>query len=204
MLITASTATAKVPQSSGTVSVYDDVIVTATTFPGINPEVTGQWHFPMKYEPRTPGIGLFGATRSNMRSHAGIDLYAPPGTMIYAMTDGRVRNIDVFYQGLMSIEVENLDGTTIRYTELAPLVAIGDPVKQGQAIAKLRKNYDGTCMLHLEIYATISPDTLTDLENQSDYLYVPVGARSYRRRSDLVDPSAVYSLVRPSGNNSKP
>lgn len=175
---------------------YENVTPSATTFPGIDPQVTRQWLFPMTIEPSTPGIGVFGATRSNQRSHAGIDLYAPPGTKIYAMTDGTVRNIEVFYQSLLSIEVENLDGTTIRYTELDPLVKIGDRVVQGQQIAKLRRNYDGTCMLHLEVYATLSPGPLTDIENNSNYLHVVVGSRSFRRRSDLVDPSAVYTLRR--------
>lgn len=185
------------PTTAATQSVYDPVTVSTNRFPGIAPLITEKWQFPLKIEPTTPGIGLFGATRSNKRSHAGIDLYAAPGTLVYAMADGRVRNVEVFYQSLLAIEVENLDGTTIRYGELDSLVQIGDTIRQGQPIGKLRRNYDRTCMLHLEIYATIAPEPLTDLEDKSVYLYVPVSDRSYRRRGDLVDPSAVYTLRRP-------
>lgn len=195
--VAAASKTTSTPTTAATQSVYDQVTVTATRFSGIAALITEKWQFPLKIEPTTPGIGLFGATRSNKRSHAGIDLYAAPGTLVYAMTDGRVRNVEVFYQSLLAIEVENLDGTTIRYGELDSLVQIGDTIRQGQPIGKLRRNYDRTCMLHLEIYATIAPEPLTDLEDKSVYLYVPVSERSYRRRGDLVDPSAVYSLRRP-------
>jgi len=195
--VAVTSKTASPPTTAATQSVYDNVTVNATQFPGIAILITEKWQFPLKIAPTTPGIGLFGATRSNRRSHAGIDLYAAPGTLVYAMTDGKVRNVEVFYQSLLAIEVENLDGTTIRYGELDSLVQIGDTVRQGQPIGKLRRNYDRTCMLHLEIYATISTEPLTDLEDKSVYLYVPVSDRSYRRRGDLVDPSAVYSLRRP-------
>lgn len=112
------------------------------------------------------------------------------------MTGGKVRQIYLFYESLLAIEVENDDGTTIRYTELTPLVKVGDRVDQGQLIARLKKNSGGTCMLHLEIYATAGTGPLTQVNNKN-YLYVPMQKKSYMRRSDLVDPSAVYQLTRP-------
>jgi murein DD-endopeptidase MepM/ murein hydrolase activator NlpD len=166
-------------------------------FPGIDSKVTKLWSFPLKTEPYTPDAGQFGTRRTSKRIHAGIDLYAPSGTAVYAMASGRVSSIDVFYQGLKDIAIVNDDGTTIRYCELAPLVKVGDLVSQGQKIAKLRRNYDGTCMLHLEIYASASSQALTQTGNARDYLYVPAESKSYLRRRDLVDPSAVYSLKRP-------
>jgi murein DD-endopeptidase MepM/ murein hydrolase activator NlpD len=166
-------------------------------FPGINPKVTNRWVFPLKTEPYTPDAGKFGTRRTSKRIHAGIDLYAPSGTAVYAMASGRVSSIEVFYQGLKDIAIINDDGTTIRYCELAPLVEVGDRVSQGQEIARLRRNYDGTCMLHLEIYASASSQALTQTGNTRDYLYVPTATKSYLRRRDLVDPSAVYSLKRP-------
>jgi murein DD-endopeptidase MepM/ murein hydrolase activator NlpD len=169
----------------------------AAAFPGIARSITDRWQFPLKCEPETPVYGSFGSARTSKRLHAGIDLYAPSGTAVYAMTSGKVQNIAVFYNNLMELAVANHDGTTIRYCELVPLVKIGDTVSQGQIIAKLRKNYDGTCMLHLEIYAKISSEPLTQTENLTHYLYVPIGKKPYVRRCDLVDPSAVYALRRP-------
>ncbi|HBP37601.1 MAG TPA: hypothetical protein DD640_02455 [Clostridiales bacterium] len=165
-------------------------------YPGIDRSITADWIFPLQVETETPVYGLFGSSRSSRRIHAGIDLYAPTGTPIYAMTAGWVQNIDDFYQGLSEIAIANQDGTTIRYCELIPSVSIGDQVVQGQQIGTLKQNYDGTCMLHLEIYATISSDPLTQTENLSDYLHVPVGKKSYLRRRDLVDPSAVLLTMR--------
>jgi murein DD-endopeptidase MepM/ murein hydrolase activator NlpD len=167
-----------------------------TTFPGIDPQITGQWRFPLKTEPYTPPAGVFGSGRTSRRIHAGIDLYAPTGTGVYAMTSGRVFSIGIFYQGLKSIVVENDDGTTLHYTELAPLVEIGDRIEQGQLIARLRRNNDGTCMLHLEIYAAIDDEPVIQDWNKDDFLYVPFETKSYNRRRDLVDPSAIYSLQR--------
>jgi murein DD-endopeptidase MepM/ murein hydrolase activator NlpD len=190
-------ATAVTAGTAATTTATSSESAAITTFPGIPVAITRLWTFPMKIEPYTPAIGFFGASRTRKRIHAAIDLYAPSRTVICAMTTGRVRDIYVFYQGLMAIEVENFDGTTIRYGELTPLVNVGDLVDQGQPIAKLRRNYDGTCMLHLEIYATVNAGPLTQIDNLDNYLYVPVKAKSYMRRFDLVDPSAIYSLRRP-------
>lgn len=164
-------------------------------FWGISQQITSQWIFPLQIETHTPVQGLFGASRSNGRAHAGIDLYAPNGTDVFAMASGRVRSIYLFYEDLLAFEVENDDGTLIRYTELDPLVKTGERVEQGQLIAQLRKNSSGSCMLHLEIYATCSGQPTTQTDNRSNYLYVS-HTSSFMRRSDLVDPSAVYSLPR--------
>lgn len=193
----ATSPTAAVTTATAAPTTTPAVVAASDEFPGINPKLSCRWTFPMKIEPYTPAQGAFGANRTSARVHAGIDLYAPSGTEIYAMTDGRVRDITLFYNNLMAIEVENKDGTTIRYTELEPLVKAGDAVSQGQLIAKLRKNYSGTCMLHLEIYATVNAGALTQIDNQTDYRYVTVEEKTYMRRGDLVNPSAVYSLARP-------
>ncbi len=164
-------------------------------FPGIDPAVAGQWIFPMKIEPSTPSVGVFGAGRTSKRLHAGIDLYSPEGTEIYAMTDGHVQNILIFYENLKAIEVVNNDGTTIRYCELTPLVKVGDKIVRGQLIGKLKKNSGGTCMLHLELYATAGSAALTQTKNKH-YLYVSTQYGTFMRRQDLVDPSDVYGLPR--------
>ncbi len=174
----------------------DNASATQTAFPGIEQTVTDLWTFPLKIETRTPSQGVFGARRSGSRLHAGIDLYGADGTKVYAMAAGRVSKIYIFYEALLAIEVVNDDGTIIRYTELTPLVSVGDRVEQGQAIARLKKNSSGTCMLHLEIYATAGSGLLTQKDNNK-YLYVTAKSGSFMRRSDLVDPSAVYQLPRP-------
>ncbi len=165
-------------------------------FPGIADSVTRLWTFPMKCSPSTPAVGVFGASRGS-RLHAGIDLYAPAGTEIFAMTAGRIRSIEVFYQGLMAIDIENDDGTTIRYGEMVQSVQVGDRVERGQLLGRLKRNHDGTCMLHLEIYASVRPDDLTQTGNVKDYPLISVHTRSFRRRSDLVNPGAVYTLSQP-------
>lgn len=165
-------------------------------FPGIADSVTRHWTFPMKCSPATPAVGVFGANRGS-RLHAGIDLYAPAGTEIFAMTAGRIRSIEVFYQGLMAIDIENDDGTTIRYGEMVQSVQVGDRVERGQLLGRLKRNHDGTCMLHLEIYASVRPDDLTQTGNVKDYPLISVHTRSFRRRSDLVNPGAVYTLSQP-------
>jgi murein DD-endopeptidase MepM/ murein hydrolase activator NlpD len=166
-------------------------------FPGIPDVISSQWLFPLKVEPYTPPAGVFGSNRTKSRIHAGIDLYANSGTAVYAMTAGRVVSSGIFYQGLKNLVVENDDGTTIHYAELVPLVEVGDRVSQGQKIAILRCNFDGTCMLHLEIYASADSAPVIQDWNKDDFLYVPFASKSYERRRDLVDPSAVYSLMRP-------
>lgn len=184
------------PTAVPTVAVTENTAPAATEFPGIDSRITSRWLFPLRVDTYTPAQGLFGASRGSSRAHAGIDLYAPHGTEVYAMTSGQVRSIYLFYENLLAFEVENDDGTMIRYTELEPLVKVGDRVEQGQLIARLRRNSSGSCMLHLEIYATSCQTPMTQTDNKSNYLYVSTSGRSFMRRSDLVDPTAVYSLPR--------
>ncbi|MEA4888003.1 MAG: M23 family metallopeptidase [Clostridiaceae bacterium] len=202
-MMTAATTTATLETEIGLITspaipeaTSSATLAVTPVFPGIDPVITSQWIFPMKTEPTTPTVGVFGAGRTSKRLHAGIDLYSPDGTEIYAMAAGRVQNIIVFYENLMAIEVVNHDGATIRYCELTPSVKIGDKVDLGQLLGKLKKNSDGTCMLHLELYAAAGSAALTQTKNKH-YLYVSTRYGTFMRREDLVDPSGVYGLPRP-------
>lgn len=65
------------------------------------------------------GARYFGAPRVNGRAHAAIDFIAPKGRLVYAMTDGRVTRISLFFENTSAVEVQNTDGTIARYCEIA-------------------------------------------------------------------------------------
>lgn len=131
------------------------------------------------------GARRFGSRRAKGRKHAGIDLYAPAGTVVRAMSDGKVINVYAFYCGTWAIEIDH--GSFIaRYGEIDPdqnkiFVDKGDTVKRGEQIAvvgvligiKVPSN-----MLHLELYASTSHASLTEK-----------GSPPYQRRNDLFDPT---------------
>ncbi len=142
-----------------------------------------QWIIPLKGGPtEDPSVSgnYFGAGRKGGRTHAGMDYHAEPGTEVVAMTEGKVIKVYDFYSGTNAVEVENYDGTIIRYTEIQELVSIGDTVKQGDVIGRVITNQDDTpqSMLHLEIYMGTESGSLTQY-----------GTNSYNRRKDLIDPS---------------
>ena len=132
------------------------------------------------------GAGRFGSNRGGgKRKHAGCDLYAPTGTEVRAMADGKVRLVTRFYAGTDVIEIVH-EKHIIRYGEVLlgkSLVKAGDNVRRGQIIG-----YVGqlsikvpSMMLHLEMYA-----------NPSDTSGLTVrGANAYQRRTDLIDPTLI-------------
>lgn len=143
----------------------------------------------------TGGARYFGAPRTNGRAHAAIDFIAPGGTLVYAMTDGKVIRTSVFFQNTSAVEVQNTDGTIARYCEIAPSVSVNTIVQRGDVIGKIITNYAGTSMLHLEMYIGTASGSLSQGNNSSNYKYVTV--RNYERRSDLINPTgAIYLPVR--------
>jgi len=140
----------------------------------------------------TGGARYFGAARANGRAHAAIDFIAPGGTPVYAMTDGKVIRTSLFFQNTSAVEVQNTDGTIVRYCEISPAVSVGTTVHRGDVIGKIMTNNAGTAMLHLEMYMGTSSGSLSQSNNSRNYKYVTV--RNYERRSDLIDPTGAMDL----------
>jgi murein DD-endopeptidase MepM/ murein hydrolase activator NlpD len=136
------------------------------------------------------GARKFNSSRGKRR-HAGCDLYAPVGTEVRAMADGKVVNCYSFYWKTDAIEVDH--GTFIaRYGEVAPMskserdALIGKQVKRGDVLAKVGQliqpsgnKYKDT-MLHLEMYGSTQSPLKAPLTNKSS---------PFMRRADLVDPT---------------
>lgn len=116
--------------------------------------------------------GKFGAVRK-YDIHTGIDLICDVGTEIYAIEDGMVVNIEVFtgpnaespwWNETMAVLVEGESGV-ICYGEIEALVEIGQQVKTGELIGKVKrvlKKDKGkpTSMLHLELYKAGTKNTV--------------------------------------------
>lgn len=139
----------------------------------------------------TGGSRYFGAPRDNGRAHAAIDFIAPSGTLVYAMTDGKVIRTSIFFENTSAVEVKNTDGTVARYGEIAPAVSVNKIVHRGDVIGTIISNYGGTSMLHLEVYMGTASGSLSQ-SNASNYKYVTV--RNYERRADLIDPTGAMYL----------
>lgn len=159
-----------------------------------------QFFFPFTKLPNvnwTDGMRSFGSRRSGgARAHAACDLYFPEGTIIHAITDGRVTlGPYPFYQGTYALEVDH-GAFLARYGEiqLSTLVHQGDQVTAGQAIAKVG-NLTGivNSMLHLELYDKSAQGPLTVRGAQS--AKTANGVRFMRRR-DLIDPTAKLNVWR--------
>ncbi len=162
--------------------------------PSVTPSANATFFFPFKQLPSvnwTEGIRRFGARRSGgRRAHAACDLYFPEGTIIHAITDGRVTLGPYdFYQGTFALEIDH-GSFLARYGEIqrSTLVRQGDHVTAGQPIAKVG-NLTGivNSMLHLELYDKSAQGPLTVRGNQTKKTSDGV---PFMRRRDLIDPTA--------------
>ena len=146
--------------------------------------------FPLKTKPSESyktGIRAYGSNRSRgNRKHAGVDLYAPKGTAIRAMKDGKVIQHYNFYLGTKALEIDHGD-MIIRYGEISGVaegIKTGVSVKRGQIIAYVGelvfKSGNKMSMLHLEAYKGNATGALTVRS-----------AQPYQRRSDLFDPTSL-------------
>lgn len=146
--------------------------------------------FPLKSKPDESfktGIRAYGSNRSKgKRKHAGVDLYAPKGTEIRAMKDGKVIQSYSFYLGTKALEVDHGD-MIIRYGEISHVadgVKPGVNIKRGQVIAYVGelvfKSGNKMSMLHLEAYKGTASGALTVRTT-----------KPYQRRSDLFDPTSL-------------
>lgn len=126
------------------------------------------------------------------RAHAGIDFVAAAGTTVYAMTSGTVLQVYTFYESTKAVEVQNDDGSILRYCEILPDVKAGDKVEQGDIIGTIMRATGGTEMLHLELYRGDASGGLTQRSNK-EYMYVDSNY-NFQRRSDLMDPTFLQDL----------
>lgn len=136
----------------------------------------------------TSGMAAFGASRSNGRKHAGVDLYAEKGTPIRAIKDGVVKQSYPFYLGTQALEVDHGD-MLIRYGEISHVaneIDTGVRVTRGQIIGYVGElvfsSGSRMSMLHFEAYKGTARGALTVRE------LVP-----YQRRSDLFDPTEMLN-----------
>lgn len=126
----------------------------------------------------------FGAPRNNgKRKHAGCDLYAPPGTPVFAVADGTVLTFSPFYLGSYAITVDH-GSFTVRYgetrTKMAPGVKLGGTVKKGQKIGEVSALKGlSISMVHFEMYSGKLEGPLTTAK------------APFKRRGDLLDPTEI-------------
>ena len=139
----------------------------------------------------------FAANRANgKRAHAGCDLYFAIGTIIHAITDGKVvRGPYLFYAETFALEVDHGDFIA-RYGEIQgqTFVKAGDAVKAGQPIAKVGRLVGITtpsAMLHLELYNKSAQGPLTVSDNSSAKTS---DGRPFFRRRDLIDPTPKLNM----------
>lgn len=161
------------------------------------------WRFPLNRIPSSPfqgpgsGMRAFGWRRSGgTRRHAGVDLYAPVGTPVLAVSDGVVKRVAPFYLKTDAVEVEHDCGCVVRYGEVKPLVREDETVKRGQQIATVAQMYTRSgpfhlVMLHVELYSGLRRGGLTQPAGRSA-IHGPSG-KPFMRRRDLMDPTALLA-----------
>lgn len=147
------------------------------------------WQFPLKHCSGIPinhHPGAFGFQRESNR-HTGVDLYCNDEQPVYAVEDGTVVKVDIFtgpsvghewWEETYGIMVEGASGV-VNYGEVAaPDLKVGDAVKQGEHIGKVKRvlfkdRYrpdipgHSTSMLHVELYKHGSRD-FADWNSQRD------------------------------------
>ncbi len=143
--------------------------------------------FPLAFIPKldwkTPPR-CFGARRSGgRRKHAGCDLYAPIGTPVFAVTDGKVLGFAPFYLGTYALTVDH-GAFTVRYGEIEQVLPVGikpgRSLKAGDRIGTVgRLSGLAISMVHFEMYSGSAKGALTQPRNAP-----------FMRRADLIDPAA--------------
>lgn len=109
------------------------------------------------------GSGEFGAPRGD-HTHEGVDIACYAGSVVYAVSAGKVTKIGKPYYDegnkrgrnhLRYVQVTDADGVNCRYFYVAPGVQVGDQVRAGEPIGKtqgLAKIYPGiTDHFHFEV-----------------------------------------------------
>lgn len=130
------------------------------------------WPVPCAYSKQIPQPdpeAAFGSTREYKNgngSHAGIDIYAPVGSKVLAIEDGKVVHVALFtgapwspqWRKTWYVMVEHIDGRVAVYGEIRkPRIKKGQTVKSGQIIGHIAKvlfgpKTEGSAMLHFELH----------------------------------------------------
>jgi murein DD-endopeptidase MepM/ murein hydrolase activator NlpD len=152
------------------------------------PGLASGWNFPTIKRPTSSyktGQRRFKAGRSGGRLHAACDLYRKKDETAQAVNSGKViRDRYYFYEGTYALEIRHSDGKVVRYGEItgraASGVRSGATVSSGQTVGYIGKVNSNCCepMLHFEMYSGRKTGPLTTSGN------------SFRRRSDLIDPTS--------------
>ncbi len=119
--------------------------------------------------------------------HAGCDLYAPLGSPVIAITDGRVIESGIFYLGTSQVTIHHGLLGVVRYSEIETGSApkIGSMIVAGQQIGKIGSLGQGIHpMLHIEHYSGGATGSLTNLKNAPFF-----------RRNDLLDCSVLLDSL---------
>jgi LysM repeat protein len=104
------------------------------------------------------GPRYFGCPRSGGRKHGGVDLYAPFGSKIRAISDGVIIQAPYyFYDGTNALEVFHPGIGVVRYGEISSSKTVpargGQAVKAGEHIAYVGLLDDlGMSMIHFELF----------------------------------------------------
>jgi murein DD-endopeptidase MepM/ murein hydrolase activator NlpD len=174
------------------------------------------WPVPDSYEKSPPLSGAEGAFWEDRgdRHHCGVDIYAPEGSDVLAMDDGRIIEVGVFtapekvpyWHVTHYVFVSHGDGLIVRYAELRDVtVEPGQSVKAGQLIGhvgsvinvkKIETSSPGyiqrlklngrASMLHVELYRFLPG-------SEEDYL----GGNAFAgfKPGGLLDPTAVLKAL---------
>jgi peptidoglycan hydrolase-like protein with peptidoglycan-binding domain len=121
----------------------------------------------------------WGYPRGGGRAHLGVDIIAPAGKLLYAVTDGRVTKVYKDYPGSLAgngVRLTMDDGTYFFYahmSEIADGIELGVPVKAGQVLGYVgNTGNSGTNHLHFEVHpkggAAVNPYPLVQAIDACD------------------------------------
>ena len=137
--------------NSPTTSPEDDVVSVTKPIefimPVLSPTSIGEYGETMVYN----------STLNRYTAHLGMDYYAPEGSEVYAVYDGKVLSVEsTFLQGT-TITIDHGNGLYTIYNSLADgdSVSVGQQVKQGDVIGEVsvtnRQEYKSGAHLHFEV-----------------------------------------------------
>lgn len=99
------------------------------------------------------------AVRSGGRAHLGVDIIAPQGKLIYAVTDGTITRVYTDYPGSLAgngVRLTQGDGTYFFYAHMVSIaegIGVGSKVKAGQVIGYVGSTgSSATNHLHFEVH----------------------------------------------------